>query len=83
MSINKLITIYEKWGKDNNIEPLLSADELLMENTCNRKQNLFLMEFIEAWEKAEEVESFLYRNMPHKCSAKNHVGLCDVCMELI
>ena len=60
MCLNDLIKIYEKWGKDNNIEPLLSADELLMDNTCNRKQNLFLMEFIEVWDKAQEVERFIY-----------------------
>lgn len=60
MSLDELIKIYHKWGKDNSIEPLLSADELLMDNTCNRKQNLFLMEFIEVWEKAEDVERFIY-----------------------
>ena len=60
MSLDELIKIYHKWGKDNSIDPLLSADELLMDNTCNRKQNLFLMEFIEVWEKAEDVERFIY-----------------------
>ena len=58
--INELIEIYEKWGKDNNIEPLLSADDLLNENICNRKQNMFLMEFIKIWEKCEDVERFIY-----------------------
>lgn len=60
MSIEELTKIYHKWGKDNNIDPLLSADDLLSENTCNRKQNMFLMEFIKIWNKCEDVERFIY-----------------------
>lgn len=62
MCLNDLIEIYEKWGKANNIKPLLSADELLMENTCNRKQNIFLIDFIKAWEMAEDIQQFIYNS---------------------
>ena len=60
MSIEELTIIYNKWGKDNNIDPLLSADDLLSENTCNRKRNMFLIEFIEIWQKCDDVERFIY-----------------------
>ena len=62
MCLDDLIEIYEKWGKANNIKPLLSADELLMENTCTREQNIFLIDFIKAWEIAEDIEKFIYNS---------------------
>ena len=62
MCLDDLIEIYEKWGEANNIKPLLSADELLMENTCNREQNIFLIDFIKAWEMAEDIQQFIYNS---------------------
>ena len=62
MCLDDLIEIYEKWGEANNIKPLLSADELLMENTCTKEQNIFLIDFIKAWEMAEDIEKFIYNS---------------------
>ena len=56
--INELSIIYKKWGKENDIQPLLSADELLIENELNETQTKWLKEFIKIWEKCEDVERF-------------------------
>ena len=60
--INELSKIYEKWGKDNNIESLLSADELLSENELNETQTIWVKEFIKVWDMAQDVEYFIEAN---------------------
>jgi len=60
--INELSIIYKKWGKENDIQPLLSADELLIENELNETQTKWLKEFIVVWDWAQLVECFIEVN---------------------
>ena len=54
MTIDILIKVYKKWGEDNDIENLGSADEELMWNsTLNDKQVKWLEKFILLWDKIE------------------------------
>ena len=54
MTIDILIKVYKKWGKDNVIENLGSADEELMWNSSlNDKQVKWLEKFILVWDKME------------------------------
>ena len=54
MTIDILIKVYKKWGKDNDIENLGSADEELMWNSSlNDKQVKWLEKFILVWDKME------------------------------
>ena len=61
--INKLIDVYNKWGDDNNLQPLGSADqELLGRKNLTKEQREWLEKFIEVWNNQEEVDSFIYEN---------------------
>ena len=54
MTIDILIKVYKKWGKDNDIANLGSADEELMWNSSlNDKQVKWLEKFILVWDKME------------------------------
>ena len=54
MTIDILIKVYKKWGKDNDIENLGSDDEELMWNSSlNDKQVKWLEKFILVWDKME------------------------------
>jgi len=54
MTIDILIKVYKKWGEDNDIENLGSADEELMWNSnLNDKQVKWLEKFILVWDKIE------------------------------
>jgi len=54
MTIDILVKIYNKWGNDNDIENLGSADEELMWNSnLNKKQTEWLEKFIQLWDKVE------------------------------
>jgi hypothetical protein len=54
MTIDILVKVYKKWGKDNDIENLGSADEELMWNSnLNDKQVKWLEKFIIVWDKIE------------------------------
>ena len=54
MTIDILVKVYKKWGQDNNIKNLGSADEELMWNsTLNDKQVKWLEKFILLWDKIE------------------------------
>jgi len=60
--INRLIDTYNKWGDKNNLQPLGSADEeLIGRKNLTKEQREWLEEFVEIWNKAEDVESFLNR----------------------
>tara|TARA_R100001530_G_scaffold133368_1_gene106662 strand:- start:482 stop:661 length:180 start_codon:yes stop_codon:yes gene_type:complete len=59
MNIEELTIIYHKWGKENNIQPLLSADELLSENVLNKTQTKWLKEFIIVWDWIEGFDNEL------------------------
>ena len=52
--INKLCDIYNKWGDKNNLQPLGSADEVILRNDLTVDQYAFLIQFIKVWDKAEE-----------------------------
>ena len=52
--INKLCDIYNKWGHKNNLQPLGSADEVILRNDLTVDQYAFLFQFIKVWDKAEE-----------------------------
>jgi|TARA_A100000172_G_scaffold75413_1_gene58181 hypothetical protein len=54
MTIDILVKVYKKWGEDNDIENLGSADEELMWNSnLNDKQVKWLEKFIIVWDKIE------------------------------
>ena len=54
MTIDILVKVYKKWGEDNDIENLGSADEELMWNSSlNDKQVKWLEKFILVWDKIE------------------------------
>ena len=58
--INKLTDIYTKWCDDNKV-PFVSADE--QDTTkLTEKQKEWLEEFIEVWDKSNDVESWFYEN---------------------
>jgi len=58
--INKLTDIYTDWIDKNRLENA-SADEVLMGTpNLTDKQREWLKEFIEIWDKAQDVESWLY-----------------------
>ena len=58
--INKLTDIYTDWIDKNKLENA-SADEVLMGTpNLTDKQREWLKEFIEIWDKAQDVESWLY-----------------------
>jgi len=60
--INKLTDIYTDWIDKNRLENA-SADEVLMGTpNLTDKQREWLKEFIEVWEKGQDVESWLYEN---------------------
>ena len=69
MTIDILVKIYKKWGEDNNIENLGSADEELMwRSNLTQKQTQWLEKFIRVWDKIEnEVEGYIkYEEMKGK-----------------
>ena len=58
--INKLTDIYTDWIDKNRLENA-SADEVLMGTpNLTDKQKEWLKEFIEVWDKGNDVESWLY-----------------------
>ena len=58
--INKQTDIYTDWIDKNRLENA-SADEVLMGTpNLTDKQREWLKEFIEIWDKAQDVESWLY-----------------------
>ena len=59
MILNKLTNLYKQWGDDNKLSPLGSADEEIFREDINYEQMHWLKNFIEVWEKAEEVEDFI------------------------
>ena len=69
MTIDILVKIYKKWGEDNNLENLGSADEELMwRSNLTQKQTQWLEKFIGVWDKIEnEVEGYIkYEEMKGK-----------------
>ena len=61
--IDKLTDVYNKWGDDNNLQPLGSADEeLLGRENLTKEQRKWLKDFCETWEQAESVQNFLDDN---------------------
>jgi hypothetical protein len=69
MTIDILVKIYKKWGEDNNLENLGSADEELMwRSNLTQKQTQWLEKFIRVWDKIEdEVERYIkYEEMKGK-----------------
>ena len=57
--LEKLTEIYNKWGDKHNLSPLGSADEEILKEGITRFQYNFLNEFIDIWEKAQDVEDFI------------------------
>ena len=54
MTIDLLTKIYKKWGEDNDIEDIGSADgELMWNSNLNDKQTNWLEKFIKIWNKME------------------------------
>tara|TARA_X000001388_G_scaffold9621_1_gene5891 strand:+ start:1743 stop:1955 length:213 start_codon:yes stop_codon:yes gene_type:complete len=69
MTIDILVKIYKKWGEDNNLENLGSADEeLIWRSNLTQKQTQWLEKFIRVWDKIEdEVEGYIkYEEMKGK-----------------
>ena len=60
--INKLTDIYTDWIDKNRLENA-SADEVLMGTpNLTEKQKEWLKEFIEVWDKGNDVEDWLDKN---------------------
>jgi len=54
MTIDILVKIYKKWGEDNDIKDLGSADEMLFwGNNLSEDQEQWLEKFIKVWDKIE------------------------------
>tara|TARA_R110002167_G_scaffold332150_1_gene538991 strand:- start:198 stop:410 length:213 start_codon:yes stop_codon:yes gene_type:complete len=54
MTIDILVKIYKKWGENNDIENIGSADEELMWNSnLDKKQSEWLEKFIEIWDRMQ------------------------------
>ena len=58
-SLTKLTELYKQWGDDNYLSPLGSADEEILRKDITHVQFNWLKNFIDIWEKAEEVEDFI------------------------
>ena len=57
--IDTLVKIYNKWGdrpENNNLQPLGSADEMLMNETATMDQCYWLERFIDVWNRTQERE---------------------------
>ena len=57
--IDTLVKIYNKWGdrpENNNLQPLGSADEMLMNETATIDQCYWLERFIDVWNRTQERE---------------------------
>ena len=57
--LNPLIDIHTQWCEANNLEPL-SADDMLHIDGITEEQTDWLIEFIDAWEKAEDLGRYYY-----------------------
>ena len=65
--IDKLTVVYNKWGDDNNLQPLGSADEeLLGRENLTKKQREWLEKFVEMRNNQEEIDYFIYENIEKK-----------------
>ena len=61
--IDKLVDIYNKWGDDNNLQPLGSADEeLLGRENLTKEQREWLEKFIKMWDNQQDIDYFIYEN---------------------
>ena len=55
ISLNRLTDIYNRWGDKEYLQPLGSADEVLMFNeNLTDKQRTWLKKFIKVWGYAQE-----------------------------
>ena len=55
--IDKLVKIYNNWGdrpENNNLQPLGSADEMLMHETATMDQCHWLERFLDVWNRVQE-----------------------------
>ena len=58
--IYKLTYVYNKWGDDNNLQPLGSADEeLLGRENLTKEQRQWLEKFIEMWDNQQDIDYFI------------------------
>ena len=58
--IDKLTDVYNKWGDDNNLQPLGSADEeLLGRKNLTKEQREWLEKFIEMWDNQQDIDYFI------------------------
>ena len=48
-NMNRLVTIWNDWTKENNL-PSMSANELLWQEGLDESQKKFINAFIEIWE---------------------------------
>ena len=61
--IDKLTDVYNKWGDDNNLQPLGSADEeLLGRENLTKEQREWLEKFIKMWDNQQDIDCFIYEN---------------------
>ena len=62
MTIDILVKVYKKWGQDNNIKNLESADEMLLRcvsihhSNLSEDQEQWLEKFIKVWDKLQNKE---------------------------
>jgi hypothetical protein len=64
--IDTLVKIYNKWGdrpENNNLQPLGSADEMLMSEIATIDQCYWLERFIDVWNRTQERERKQHENI--------------------
>ena len=57
MLIDKLVSIYNRWGdleENKNLQPLESAQSVLLNKTITKKQTKWIERFLEVWKKSHE-----------------------------
>ena len=58
--IDRLVKIYNNWGdrpENNNLQPLGSADEMIMHETATMDQCHWLERFLDVWNRVQERDS--------------------------
>lgn len=61
--LSKLDDIYIAWCKKNDIKEIISADEQIYQDNMSYEQNSWLDKFIVNYDRAQELEYFIEKNI--------------------